>query len=160
MLRVLLVLTPSCPPLLLFGRWAAGGCGCFFCFCLGFCDTSLHQVGTTSSIAKAFLQDYGAKAVASVRSALAAHKGWGAFVPACLQHTDDICMTEGPVIRSGDGGRGTGRTGGGGGLYSYGQSLGAWFFENGGNVNTTLFDSCTDGMPCNPQCTGFHCQDS
>ena len=35
MLRVLLALTPSCPPLLLFGRWAAGVCGCLFLFLFG-----------------------------------------------------------------------------------------------------------------------------
>ena len=127
------------------------------------CPPNVCSTATKSKVGRAFLQDYGRKAVASVRAALAGHKGWGAFVPGCLQHTDDMCMTEGPRIGTGGqalNGRSLvngSRTYASG--HSYGEALGAWFFERGG-VNTTLFDSCSDGLPCNPQCSGFHCQDS
>ena len=113
------------------------------------CPPGVCKVGTGSTTGRAFLADYAKKAVASVHEVLAQHPTWGAFVPGCLQHTDDVCMSEGPTIHG----------------HSYAEALAAWFFHptaRAAGSPTVLFDNCTAAgwLPCNDRCTGFQCQDS
>lgn len=91
-----------------------------------------------ASVAGKFMRDYSLKSVASLQAFQNEHPGGGVFSPSCLAHVGDLCMTRGPLIQG----------------VSYGQSLGAWYFETGG-FPTTLYDSCGDGeIICNPSCTG------
>ena len=69
-------------------------------------------------------------------------------MPACFDHTSDLCMATGPTV------------GGGGGL-SYRDALREWFFE-GKHRGALLADRCPEGDPtCNPTCgSHFGCSDS
>ena len=78
----------------------------------------------------------------------AARPASAVWMPACFDHTSDLCMATGPTV------------GGGGGL-SYRDALREWFFE-GKHRGALLADRCPEGDPtCNPTCRShFGCSDS
>ena len=96
---------------------------------------------TASGTGGAFMVDYGAKMVASLRNLTQQQPGWGFFVPSCLDHTGNLCMKTSMNVQG----------------FTYAQALANWF-DDGSAVPRVLIDNCTSaahpGMPCNLQCGG------
>ena len=44
--------------------------------------------------------------------------------------------------------------------WSYGEAIGAWFFDKPGPTPRFLYDDCSGDLPCNSECANHNCQDS
>ena len=97
-----------------------------------------------------WMADYANKSAASMREFLAGHQASAAFMPACFDHTGDLCMKHGPTVVTPTYPAGI----------DYRTALSAWFFGRA-HQGELILEHCPPGagVTCNANCGGG-CGDS